>query len=311
MTSASGKRPRNVGASVRDRLTQRARANTENVQLLLTRYAIERLLYRLSVSPHSDRFILKGAMLFSLWAPTPYRATGDLDLLGYGDAGAGAIVAAFREICTVDAPDDGVTFMPDTVQAEVARAEDEYSGLRVTLRAVIAGARLPMQVDIGFGDVVTPGALEVDYPSLLDMPLPHLRAYPPETVVAEKVQALVALGMLNSRMKDFFDLWAISQTFQFDGVVLSDALRATFTRRATPPPAETPIALTQAFAEDAAKQAQWRAFIRRTAITLAPEPLPDLLRSVAGFVAPPLLALGAKEPFVHAWPPGGPWAKEP
>lgn len=311
MNRAPGRKPRNVGASVRDRLTQRARANTENVQLLLTRYAIERLLYRLSVSPHHDRFILKGAMLFSLWAPTPYRATGDLDLLGYGDAAAGAIATAFREICAAKVPDDGVTFMHDTVRAEVARAEDEYSGLRVTLQAVIAGARLPMQVDIGFGDVVTPAALEVDYPSLLDMPMPRLRAYPPETVVAEKVQALVALGMLNSRMKDFFDLWAISQTFPFDGAVLSDALRATFTRRATPPPAKTPIALTPAFADDAAKQVQWRAFIRRTAIALAPEPLPDLLRRVAGFVAPPLLALGAREPFVRVWRPGGPWVQEP
>jgi hypothetical protein len=309
MSRAPGKKPRNVAASVRDRLTQRARASADNVQLVLTRYAIERLLYRLSVSPHRDRFILKGAMLFSLWAPTPYRATGDLDLLGYGDAAAGAIVTAFRDICAVEAPDDGVTFMLNTVQAEVARAEDEYSGLRVTLQAVIAGARLPIQVDIGFGDMVTPAALEVNYPSLLDMPMPRLRAYPPETVVAEKVQALVALGMLNSRMKDFFDLWAISQTFQFDGAVLSDALRATFTRRVTTLPAERPIALTDAFAADAAKQAQWRAFIRRTAIALAPEPLPDLLRSVAGFVVPPLQALGAREPFVHAWRPGGPWAQ--
>jgi hypothetical protein len=202
---------------VRDRLTQRAHANADNVQLVLTRYAIERLLYRLSVSPHRDRFVLKGTILISLWAPTPYRATGDLDLLGYGDAKAGAIVAVFREICTVDAPDDGVTFMPDTMRAEVARAEDEYSGLRVSLQATIAGARLPVQVDIGFGDVVTPAAREVDYPSLLDMPAARVRAYPPETVVAEKVQALVALGMLNSRMKDFFDLWAISQTFPFEG----------------------------------------------------------------------------------------------
>jgi hypothetical protein len=307
MTRAPGRKPHNVGASVRDRLTQRARANTDNVQLVLTRYAIERLLYRLSVSPHRDRFVLKGAMLFSLWAPTPYRATGDLDLLGYGDAGAGAIVVAFQEICTVDAPDDGVTFMSDTVQAEVARAEDEYSGLRVSLQATIAGARLPIQVDIGFGDVVTPAAREVDYPSLLDMPAPRLHAYPPETVVAEKVQALVALGMLNSRMKDFFDLWAISQTFPFEGPLLSDALRATFTRRATSLPVETPVALTQAFAEDAAKQAQWRAFLRRTAIALAPEPLPELLRNVAAFVTPPLLTLGTKVPFESVWRPGGPW----
>jgi hypothetical protein len=308
MNRTPGKKPRNVGASVRDRLTQRTRANADSVQLLLIRYAIERLLYRLSVSRHRDRFILKGAMLFSLWSPTPYRATGDLDLLGYGNAAAGAMVTAFRDICTIDAPDDGVTFVADTVQAEVARAEDEYGGLRVTLQATIAGARLPIQVDIGFGDVVTPAAREVDYPSLLGMPAPRLRAYPPETVVAEKVQALVSLGMLNSRMKDFFDLWAISRMFPFEGLVLSDALRATFIRRATSLPAETPIALTQAFANDAAKQIQWGAFLRRTAIALAPEPLPELLRSVAAFVTPPLLTLGTEAPFELVWSPGGPWA---
>jgi hypothetical protein len=162
MTRSPGQKPRNVGASVRDRLTQRARANADNVQLVLTRYAIERLLYRLSMSPPRDRFVLKGAMRFSLWALTPYRATGDLDLLGFGEAAADAVVAVFREICTVNAPDDGVIFLADTVRAEVARAEDEYSGLRVTLQATIAGARLPIQVDIGFGDVVTPAAREVD-----------------------------------------------------------------------------------------------------------------------------------------------------
>lgn len=158
------------------------------------------------------------------------------------------------------------------------------------------------------GAVMTPAAREVDYPSLLDMPTPRLRAYPPETIVAEKVQALVALGMFNSRMKDFFDLWAICRTFPFEGRVLNDALRATFTRRTTAFPTEVPIALTQVFADDAAKQAQWSAFLRRTAIALAPEPLPELLRSVAQFVTPPLLALGTEVPFESVWRLGGPWA---
>lgn len=307
MKRSSGSAPRNVGASVRDRLTQHARARAENVQLVLTRYAIERLLYRLSRSPHRDRFVLKGAMLFSLWAPTPYRATGDLDLLGYGDAGLAAIADAFRDICAVDVPDDGVTIQPDTLRAEIARPDADYSGVRLTMQAMIAGARLPIQVDIGFGDVVTPGVQEVEYPSLLDMPSARLRAYPPETVVAEKFQALVALGLLNTRVKDFFDLWAIGATFSFDGALLSEALRATFMRRATPMPGELPIALTAAFAEDAGKQAQWRAFLRRTTIALAPEPLPDLLRAVSEFVMPPAAALAAGEPFALHWKPGGPW----
>lgn len=299
--------PTNIGASVRERLTQRARAQAENVQLLLTRYAIERLLFRLGLSPHRDRFVLKGAMLFSLWAPTPYRATGDLDLLGYGDARPERLAQAFRDVCAVRVPDDGVAFRPDTLRAAAVRAGDEYNGVRLTLDAVIAGARLPIQVDIGYGDAVTPGSQEIEYPSLLDMPPSRLLAYPPETVVAEKFQAVVALGMPNSRMKDFFDLWAISTTFPFEGSVLADAMRATFDRRGTPIPADTPIALTDTFAADAAKQAQWRGFLRRTAIALAPRPLPELLAAVADFVMPPARSLAARNAFTSRWQPGGDW----
>ena len=189
-------RPRNIAASVRARLTQRARDRQENVQLALIRYAIERLLYRLGLSSYRGEFVLKGAMLFSLWAPTPYRSTGDLDLLGFGDPAPERIVSVFREICSLAAADDGVVFKPETIQAHAARLEEEYSGIRLTIDAEIAGARLPLQIDIGFGDIVTPGIQDIDYPSLLGMPLPHLRAYPPETVVAEKLQLLRSLGHL-------------------------------------------------------------------------------------------------------------------
>ncbi len=195
---------KNVVSSVRARLTQRASAAKENVQLALTRFATERLLYRLSLSPHRDQFVLKGAMLFSLWTPTPYRATGDLDLLEYGDSAPERIAAVFRKICRIDVEDDGVVFKSETLRAEPARAEDEYSDVRIPMTAEIAGARLPIQIDIGLGDTVTPSVQEIDYPSLFDMPAPRLRAYPPETVVAEKFQALVALGMLNSRMHEGF-----------------------------------------------------------------------------------------------------------
>jgi hypothetical protein len=298
--------PRNVAASVRTRLTQRARERKDNVQLALTRYAIERLLYRLGLSAHREEFVLKGAMLFSLWAPTPYRATGDLDLLGFGDPAPERMVALFREICAVPG-DDGVIFKPATLRAEAARPEDETGGVRLMLDAEIAGARLPIQIDIGFGDVVTPDIQDIDYPSLLDMPKPRLRAYPAETVVAEKFQALVALGAVNSRMKDFFDLWAIAETCTFDGRTLADAIRATFERRATALPAETPIALTTAFSDAPAKQAQWRGFIRRTAIALVPDPLPEVLTCVAQFVMPPTEAARLNAVFAQRWSPGGPW----
>ena len=298
---------KNVSASVRARLTHAARERKENVQLALTRFAIERLLYRLSLSPHRDQFVLKGAMLFSLWTPTPYRATGDLDLLGYGEAAPKPIAAVFREVCGIDVEDDGVVFKLETLQAESARADDEYSGVQVTMTAEIAGARLPIQIDIGFGDAVTPAVQEINYPSLLDMPAPRLRAYPPETVVAEKFQALVALGMLNSRMKDFFDLWAISETFAFDGSILADAIAATFDRRHTTIPVETPVALTPAFAEDAAKRAQWQGFLRRTALSIAPGSFVEIQTKVSKFVLPPVQSLVVGKPLECKWGAGGPW----
>jgi hypothetical protein len=298
---------KNVATSVRVRLTDRARARGENVQLVLTRFAIERLIFRLAASPHRDTFVLKGAMLFSLWAPVPYRRTGDLDLLGQGDAAPERMVETFRELCQLTVPDDGLDFDPQSVRTEIARADDEYAGVRVTLTATLANARLPIQVDIGFGDAVTPAPREVIYPSLLDFPEARLRAYPPETVVAEKLEALVALGMGNSRMKDFFDLWAIGSTFAFEGPALAAAVAATFARRRTPWPDGAPIALTDTFSGDAAKQAQWAGFLRRTAISLAPAPFPQPLAFVGGFVVP-LLGADAVAALAGAnWPPGGPW----
>jgi predicted nucleotidyltransferase component of viral defense system len=301
------KQPKNIAASVRARLTDRARANKENVQLVLTRYAIERLLYRLSQSPHRDRFVLKGAMLFSLWAAVPYRATGDLDLLGFGANDEVTLTEIFQSICGMAVADDGVQFLVETVKAEQVRAEEDYQGIRMTVTAVIAGARLPVQIDIGFGDAVTPAPQEIDYPTLLDFAAPRLRAYPPETVVAEKFQALVELGMLNSRLKDFYDLWAIAMTFRFDGALLAEAIHATFARRATDLPQETPIALTAAFATAPSKQAQWQGFIRRTAIAMEPEPFAAILTKVEAFVMPPVQALRTGLPFSLMWSPGGPW----
>lgn len=187
----------------------------------------------------------------------------------------------------------------------LARAEDEYSGVSLDVQAELAGARLPIHVDIGYGDAITPGVLDIDYPSLLDMPMPRLKAYPPETVLAEKFQAMTALGIANSRMKDFFDIWAIANTFAFEGPVLAEAIGATFARRETEPPAEPPLALSAAFAD--AKQAQWTAFLRRTDIALAPEPFPDIQAQIAALMMPPAQAVVAGQRFDQWWTPGGPW----
>jgi hypothetical protein len=303
-----GEPPRNMAASVRARLTDKARSRGDNVQLILLRFAIERLIYRLSQSKHRDDFILKGAMLFSLWADVPYRGTGDLDLLGTGNPVPERITSIFRELCGLSVPDDGLVFDADSVAAERTRAEDEYQGVRVELNATLAGARLRIQIDIGFGDVVTPEAQAINYPTLLDFPEPRLRAYPPETVVAEKLEALVSLSIRNSRMKDFFDLWIIAKSFAFDGAVLADAVSATFARRQTEVPAETPVAFTPDFADDASKQSQWGAFLKRTSLAMAPEPLPGLLAFVASFAMPVLEAARDGKPFAKKWPAGGAWS---
>lgn len=296
---------RNVAISVRDRLVARARSRRENAQLLMTRYVIERLLYRLSRSPHRDRFILKGAMLFSLWADAPYRATGDLDLLGAGENAPETLAAIFQEILAIEVEDDGILFRTETLRAAAARAEDDYAGVRIDFLAELAGARLPMHVDIGYGDAVTPAPVDIRYPSMLDQPMAELRAYPPETVVAEKFQAMVALDMVNTRLKDFYDLWAIANAFEFEGAVLARAIAATFARRRTDIPAQIPAALTPAYARE--KQGQWAAFLKRTEIALAPEPFPDVQAQIALLVMPPALALTGDAVFEGRWPPGGPW----
>lgn len=236
----------NVGASVRARLLKRARAEHSDFQILLTRYALERLLYRLSMSPYRDQFVLKGAMLFTIWVDDRFRPTRDLDLLGFGDNSPEAAAVAFRAICSQPVEDDGVVF--DTERLEVApiREEIEYGGVRVRTRATVAAARLPIQVDVGFGDTITPGPVEIDYPALLDAPVARLRAYQVETVVAEKFEAMVRLGIANSRLKDFYDLWLISRTFSFDHPVLAEAVRRTFANRDMALPAEQPTGLSEA-----------------------------------------------------------------
>jgi predicted nucleotidyltransferase component of viral defense system len=293
---------RNIGASVRDRLLSRSRAENADYQILLTRYALERLLYRLSVSEHRDRFILKGALLFVTWLPDPFRPTRDLDLLGYGANNPEALADTFKAICSNTVPDDGVTFDVDGLTAAPIREDLEYGGVRVQTRAVIDGARIPIQVDIGFGDIITPAPVEIDYPVLLDSPVPHLRAYPVETVVAEKFNAMVILGIANSRLKDFYDLWLISRTFEFDRAALFAAVQRTFERRETPLPAEIPTGLTDQYGQQ--WNARWKAFLKREHMNAAPDNLSLLIGDLREFLGPFTLPASA----ASYWPSGGPWS---
>jgi predicted nucleotidyltransferase component of viral defense system len=254
-------RPRNIGASVRQRLLNLAHARGQPMELLLTRYALERLLHRLSLSHHRERFVLKGAMLLATWFDEPHRATRDVDLLGFGDPAQAALLGTFREVMAIEA-DDGVSFDLKGLRIEAIRVEVEYGGSRLSTTAALAGARIPITVDIGFGDAVEPGIEEIELPVLLDMPAPHLRAYPPETVIAEKFHAMVVLGMANSRMKDYYDVWMLTGAFELEPARLRRAVAATFARRNTVIPVEIPDGLSDGFAADPGKQRQWDAFAR-------------------------------------------------
>jgi Nucleotidyl transferase AbiEii toxin, Type IV TA system len=201
----------NLGASVRARLLNKARAEKIEFQLLLTRLALERLLYRLSISPHREQFLLKGALLFDLWFDEPHRPRRDADFLGFGPADLPTLAATFREISVMDV-DDGIAIDPTSVKAPEIRKDANYAGIRITLMGLLDGARWPVQAGIGFGDAVTPAPEEIEYPVLLnDLPAPKLRAYPRYTAIAEKYEVITSLGIANSRMKDFFDLWVLTQ----------------------------------------------------------------------------------------------------
>jgi len=274
---------KNLGASVRARLLRISKEKGQNFELILTRYAIERLLHRLAQSRHADRFVLKGAMLLMTWFDEPFRGTRDLDLLGYGDPTPDTVLGLFKEALGIPEP-DGVRFDADGLRISRIRDDNEYGGLRVRMMADIGGARIPVNVDVGFGDATEPDPEMLEYPVLLDLPPPRLRGYARETVVAEKFQAMVALGMTNSRMKDDYDLWVLSQSFDFDRSRLATAISATFARRKTAIPIEIPDALTPAFGEDARKQRQWETFTRDVAMDSGS--LRDVVTALAAFLMP-------------------------
>ena len=303
----SQKQVKDVAASVRQRLLNRSHERGEDFQLTLIYYGLERLMYRLSRSPHRDRFVLKGAMLFSVWSETPHRATRDLDLLGHGDHDVATLITTFKEIFRTSVEDDGVVFFGDAMTGEEIREGEEYAGVRLSFEAQLGVAKIPIQVDIGFGDAVVPEPEPLDYPTLLDFPTPRLLAYSRETVVAEKFQSMVELGIANSRMKDFFDLWRLSRMFSFEGARLVDAIQATFERRRTLLPTIDPVCFTSDFSRDQNKQAQWAAFLKRAGVDAGGVSLFEVLPVLQRFLMPPTTAAAKREAFGTQWPAGGPW----
>lgn len=273
--------PPRSSASLLARLLARARQQGEDYSLLLNRFGLERLLDRLARSRHADRFLLKGALLFTLWYDQPHRPTRDADLLAFGPDDVGHLIAAFREIAAIDL-DDGIVFDTDSIRADPIREDTVYGGTRVRLMGRIGTTRCSLQVDVGFGDAVTPGPEHASLPTLLpDFDAPRLRVYPVYTVIAEKYHAMVLLGASNSRMKDFYDIATIARRTELDGATLAKAIAATFSRRGTALPDAPPLALTSAFANDSSRQRQWAAFANRNRLDdMAFSEVIDLLYAV-------------------------------
>ena len=297
----------NLVASIRQRLLNISRERGEDPNLVFIRYVVERLLYRISRSKQSGQFVLKGAMLLTTWTGRIHRPTKDLDLLGIGESSSERIKKIFHDICELEVEPDGLDFVTESIQVTEIHEDLEYPGQRVKLEARLGNARINAQIDIGFGDTVVPKAIEIEYPTLLDLPAPHIHAYPPETVVAEKFQSMISLGMLNSRMKDYYDLKIMAKEFQFDGNSMAKAIKATFNRRNTIIPTETPVALTEEFFSNQVKITQWQAFLRKNKLEKTNVELSQVINELCTFLLPPTYAISNNIDFNKKWADGGPW----
>ena len=298
--------PRNTSASIRQRLLNHSTAIKTDPNLVLIWYGLERFLYRLSVSTHSERFVLKGAMLFRLWGGANFRSTKDLDLEGFLKDEAEVVREVFASICAQPVEDDGLIFEASSVKVTEIRDTQGYGGFRVLLTAMLGTAVLRLQIDVGFGDAITPTPTIAEFPSILSQSRPRIRVYPRETVVAEKFEAMVQLGMTNSRMKDYYDLWFMSRHFEFEGPTLAAAVRATFERRGTVIPGRSPIALTAEYAADPNHVRQWAAFTENLGAE-ATLGLGVVIDEISEFVLPPAIAAATEQPFNQHWEPQKRW----
>jgi len=296
-------------SSIRARLFAHAKANGDDFQRVLTRYAIERLLFRLSQTEAAESYVLKGAMLFVTWPKHVFRPTGDLDLLGHGDPEPEALTKLFTRICEVKLPDDGILFDPATLKVEPVREADVYQGARLSLKAGLAGAVIAVLIDIGFGDPVYPPPKRETFPPLLtDLPEAKVLMYPPETVVAEKFEAMIRFGVANTRIKDFHDIWVTMRTFPFELASVVEAVGGTLQRRSTAIPTEMPVGLTDAFAVVAEERGLWTGFLRRTPPAMEPPPFLQMQEELRRFFGPVIVSLSTPESAQGRWDPdGGAW----
>ena len=296
----------NLPASVHQRLLNKAKESSRPFNEILQYFTIERFIYRLSKSPHADQFILKGALMFAAWCGPASRPTMDIDLLGKIDNQLDTITAVMKDACQTKVDPDGVSFDADTVDAVRITEDAEYEGVRVRVRGSLGKIRISIQIDIGFGDVIVPNASTVSYPAILDFPAPELKGYTMESTIAEKFQAMVKLGVLNSRMKDFYDIWFLSRSFDFKGEILGEAIQKTFEKRKTPVNLEAAL-FDPSFGMDRDKNVQWRGFIRKAKLIGAPDTFEDIVVAVKRFLEPLAASIAERKAFNNIWTAPGPW----
>ena len=304
------RKTKNIAASVHQRLLNKAKESSRPFNEILQHFAIERFIYRLSKSPHADRFILKGALMFPVWAGSMSRPTMDIDLLGNIENSTDLIVTVFKDVCETEVQNDGIVFHKDTVTATRITEDADYKGVRVLLRGNLSIVQLFIQIDIGFGDVIIPKPYRVKYPVLLNFPPPELDGYTMESTVAEKFQAMVKLDLFNSRMKDFYDIWFFSRRFDFKGETLIEAIEKTFEKtfekRKTPLISE-PSIFNPMFMKDDTKQAQWQGFIKKTKLTDASISFEDVAVGIKIFLRPVVVSMINQQIFRLFWTAPGPW----
>ncbi len=299
---------KNVAHAVRTHLLALAKQRKEDFNLLIERYALERMLFRLSNSSYVNRFILKGGLLVSLWSSDTYRPTRDADLLAFGDPQPEGLKEIFRELCTIESEADGLLFDPTTVTDQAIKEDQEYSGTRIVIDAWLEQIKIRVQFDIGFGDAVYPEAQLAQYPTMIaELSSPRLKIYPRESVIAEKFETLVVRGLDNSRMKDFYDLWFLQHAFDFDGATLARSVQGTFERRRTAFVEEVPIGLSEQFYSSDAKLKQWNAFVQRNPVKQQPSDLAQVIIEVSGFILPVYMACAKGEAFIANWKPQIGW----
>jgi predicted nucleotidyltransferase component of viral defense system len=297
---------KNIAASVHQRLLNKAKESSRPFNELLQYFAIERFIYRLSKSPHADKFILKGALMFAAWHGPASRPTMDIDLLGKIDNSLEVITAAIKDACRLEVEPDGISFNAETVEAVRITEDAEYEGVRVRVQGSLGNARFSIQIDIGFGDVVVPNPRTVSYPAILDFPAPELKGYTMESTIAEKFQAMVKLGILNSRMKDFYDIWILSRTSDFEGNILAEAVAKTFEKRNTPVTLDAAL-FNPSFGKDGDKNVQWRGFISKTKLINSPESFEEVMTAVKLFLEPLAASIAERRAFNSNWIAPGPW----